>query len=201
MPPNESFETGFSLNYFVDVNSGSPHDAKATIPGCKNLLCLPEECSDRSHEVRSPILSSSEMDAFSVDEESSSMFIASQTVVGAQRMKRRQRRNERERKRVRIFGQAVDDLQHTIWRERVENAVQRRPRTAVIKRAVAYISLLTEVLEGNVSPKLSDMVKEFVYLAPDCKPIAFDRGQRLRDILCRHEAEKGRQASGGVFSS
>ena len=71
-------------------------------------------------------------------------------------------RNQRERNRVKALNKAVDNLQSSIWREQVERIDQRRPRLAVLLRSVAYISLLTSVIDGRVSEELSSEVSQFV---------------------------------------
>ena len=97
-------------------------------------------------------------------------------------------RNQRERNRVKALNKAVDNLQSTIWREQVETKNQRRPSLAVLQRSVAYISLLTSVIDGTVSEELSCEVSQFV--ADHERPAESSRAQRLRQILADFEEEK-----------
>ena len=96
---------------------------------------------------------------------------------------RKSRRNQRERARVKNLASAVDQLQSTLWRERVNTTDQRRPRLAVLQRSTAYISLLTSVVQGTVSEALSSEVSQFV--AGTRSSGDTSRANRLRKILAK----------------
>lgn len=101
-------------------------------------------------------------------------------------------KRQQERKRWSSLLQAVDALQAVIWREPVACTAQRRPRIAVLQKAAAYISLLTEVVEGNLPHQLLRDVADYV-AAVGPHGSRDLRAQQLRELLRCYEEEKRRR--------
>ena len=94
-----------------------------------------------------------------------------------------------ERNATDTLAQALDELQAVVWKEKVDTCQEKRPRLEVLQKSAAYISLLTSVLDGNVSEELSAEVSQFVSMNDDDDDAKLSKTEVLQQILASFEEE------------